>query len=273
MPVVSVIIPSYNLGEYLGETLRSVQDQTFRDWECLVVENGSSDNSTKVVREFASRDPRFTLIPLVSNIGVAAARNMAMHRCFGKYILFLDADDLIGPGYMKAAVEALEEDPSLNVVYGKAERFGSETAWDLPPFSMSTMLSRNCLYVSSFFRMQEHDLYLGTGFDTSFTHGYEDWDFWLSFFQALPAEPRVLQLPEVYFYYRTRRNSRNTGVSDEALKEIRYKLWDKHKELYARYFPDPLETVEYRRMARAFRKASDTPCWKLRMAVKKLLGR
>ena len=95
MPNVSVIIPSYNLGEYLGETLRSVQDQTFRDWECLVVENGSSDNSAKVVREFASRDPRFTLIPLVSNIGVAAARNMAMHRCFGKYILFLDADDLL----------------------------------------------------------------------------------------------------------------------------------------------------------------------------------
>ena len=58
MPAVSVIIPSYNLGEYIGETLRSVKDQTFEDWECIVVENGSSDNSKEVIREFVSLDAR-----------------------------------------------------------------------------------------------------------------------------------------------------------------------------------------------------------------------
>lgn len=273
MAVVSVIIPSYNLGEYIGETLQSVRNQTFQDWECLVVENGSSDNSKDIIREFVSLDDRFKLIPLLSNIGVAAARNMAMQRCFGQYILFLDADDIIGPGYMEAAVAALEEDPSVNVVYARAERFGEETKWDLPPFDMSTMLSRNCLYVTSFFRKAEYDLYYGKGFDLEFVNGYEDWDFWLSLFEALPGEPKVLQLPEVYFFYRTRKGSRNTGVSDEALKEIRLRLWQKHKSLYASYFPDPLETVEYRRLKRAFDKASRTPCWRLRMAVKKMLGR
>lgn len=271
MPVVSVIIPSYNLGKYIGETLQSVKDQTFQDWECIVVENGSSDNSKDVIREFVSQDGRFSMIPLLNNIGVAAARNRALQRCFGQYILFLDADDLIGPGYMEAAVSALEEDPSLDVVYARAERFGEESSWDLPPFDMNTMLARNCLYVSCFFRKHTHDLYYGKGFDTSFEHGYEDWDFWLSFFESLPHDPRVMQLPDVHFYYRTRPGSRNKGVSDEVLQEIRRMLWDKHKALYSRYFCDPTETVEYLRMKRAFEKASKSLGWQLRMGVKQLL--
>lgn len=271
MPAVSVIIPSYNLGEYIGETLQSVKDQTFEDWECIIVENGSSDNSKEVIREFVSLDARFKLIPLLSNIGVAAARNMAMQRCFGKYILFLDADDLIDPRYMELAVAALEEDPSLNVVYAKADRFGEETFWDLPDFDMGTMLARNCIYVTSFFRKQEHDLYYGKGFDTSFTSGFEDWDFWLGFLESLPQEPRVLQLPEVMFHYRTRPGSRNKGVSDEALVQIRRKLWEKHKSLYGRYFCDPTETVEYRRLQRAFEKASHSLAWMLRVGARKVL--
>ena len=271
MPVVSVIIPSYNLGEYIGETLQSVKDQTFQDWECLIVENGSSDNSKEVIREFVSLDARFKLIPLLSNIGVASARNMALQRCFGKYVLCLDADDLIDPRYMEQAVTALEEDPSLDVVYAKADRFGEETAWDLPPFDMGTMLARNCLYVTSFFRRQQHDLYYGKGFDTAFVNGYEDWDFWLSFFESLPEEPHVLQLPEVMFHYRTRPGSRNKGVSDEVLAEIRRMLWDKHKALYAKYYCDPTETVEYRRMRRAFEKASRSMAWQIRMGLKHLL--
>jgi len=271
MPAVSVIIPSYNLGQYIGETLQSVKDQTFQDWECLVVENGSQDNSKEVIREFVSLDPRFKLIPLLSNVGVAAARNMAMQRCFGKYIVFLDADDLMDPRYMEQAVAALEEDPSLNVVYAQADRFGEETSWDLPPFDMNTMLARNCLYVTCFFRKQEHDLYYGKGFDTAFVNGYEDWDFWLSFFESLPQEPHVLQLPEVLFHYRIRPGSRNKGVSDEVLAEIRRMLWEKHKALYGRYFCDPCETVEYLRMKRAFGKASQSLGWQLREGVKHIL--
>lgn len=271
MPAVSVIIPSYNLGQYIGETLQSVKDQTFKDWECIVVENGSTDNSKEVIKEFVSVDARFTLMPLLTNIGVAAARNRALQRCFGKYILFLDADDLIDPHYMEAAVAALEEDPDLDVVYARADRFGVESTWDLPDFDMNTMLARNCLYVSCFFRKQTHDLYYGGGFDTAFVHGYEDWDFWLSFFEALPGEPKVLQLPEVYFHYRTRPDSRNKGVSDEVLTEIRHMLWEKHKSLYARYFCDPTQTVEYLRVKRALDKASKSLGWQLRTGVKELL--
>ena len=83
----------------------------------------------------------------------------------------------------------------------------------------------------------------------------------------------MLQLPEVYFYYRTRRRSRNRGVTDEALVQIRLMLWEKHKALYSRYFCNPLETVEYKRMERSFRKASRwSLVWKFRMLFRKLFA-
>lgn len=264
MPIVSIIIPNYNLGQYLGETLRSVQEQTFHDWECLIIDNGSRDNSLEVISDYSAKDPRFVLEFIEENIGVAAARNRGLELTKGKYILFLDADDLIEPEYMAQAVSALEKDPSLTIVYGKAERFGAETTWDLPAFSMDTMLASNCLYISCFFRREQ-----AVTFDPSFKVGYEDWDYWLSLLERV-ENPKVLQLPSLCFRYRTRRKSRNAGVTDEALKEIRKKLWEKHKGLYSKYFCDPLETVEFKRMERAFRKASRwSLAWRLRLLFRR----
>lgn len=267
MPKVSVIVPSYNLGNYLPQTLQSVCAQTFEDWECIIVENGSTDGSLEIVNRWCAQDRRFVPVVFQQNQGVAAARNRGLELAEGEYILFLDADDLIAPGYMAAAVEALDKDPSIHVVYGKAERFGAQTSWDLPAFSMDTMLASNCLYISCFFRKSQ-----AVPFDPSFQTGFEDWDFWLGLLEGV-QEPKVLCLPELCFRYRTRRNSRNRGVTDQALKEIRFKLWEKHKALYARYFCDPLLTVEYRRLQRAYKKAARMPLWQLRTALKKLLSK
>lgn len=269
MAKVSIIVPSYNLAEFLPETLRSVLNQRFTDWECIIVENGSADDSLAVARDFSGRDKRFRVEALPVNEGVAVARNKGLSMAEGEYILFLDADDLIAPEYLYDCVKALEADPALTLVYGQAVRFGAETRWDLPPFSMETMLARNCLYISCMFRKA---LVPADPFDPAFSTGFEDWDFWLTLLEQVD-EPKVLQLPSLGFYYRTRRRSRNRGVSDEALVEIRHRLWIKHKALYARYFCDPLQTVEYRRLESSFRKASRwSLVWKLRLLYRKLFG-
>jgi len=273
MPVVSVIIPSYNLGKYLPETLDSVLAQTFTDWECIVVDDCSPDGSAAIVEEYHSRDSRFKLIRQPVNMGVSAARNTGMETASGSYILFLDADDLILPDYMADAVKALGDDPSLTVVYGRTEKFNTGTAWDLPAFSPDTMLASNCLYISCFFRRKDildEAGRLTVKFDAAFKTGFEDWDFWLSLMEAVP-EFKVLQLPSLCFRYRSRRKSRNRGVTDEALVDIRKALWEKHKALYSKYFCDPCQTVEYRRMERSFKKASKwSLVWKLRMLYRKL---
>jgi len=272
MSKVSVIIPSYNLGNYLPQTLKSVMDQTFEDWECLVVENGSTDGSLSLLNQFCAQDSRIVPVVFTENQGVAVARNRGLELAEGEFILFLDADDLLDQHYMDSAMAAFKLDPTLDLVYGRARRFGTETSWDLPAFSMDTMLASNCLYISCFFRrsalLSGEDL--AVTFDLAFKTGYEDWDFWLSFFEHLDHEPHVLRLPSVCFYYRTRRGSRNTGVTDEALAGIRRLLWEKHKLLYSKYFCDPCQTVEYRRMERSFRKASRwSLAWKFRMLLRK----
>lgn len=267
MPKVSVIVPSYNLGKYLPETLESLLAQTFTDWECIIVDNGSTDDSPSIAAGFAARDSRFRVESFGSNRGVAVARNRGVELSRGEYILFLDADDLILPHYMSCAVEAMDADPSLDIVYGKAERFGTGTSWDLPDFSMGTMLARNCLYISCFFRKGR-----AASFDTSFVVGMEDWDFWLSLLEGI-ENPRVLCLDSLCFRYRTRRGSRNAGVDAAALVDIRKKLWEKHKGLYSRYFCNPLETVEYRRLESSFRKASKwSLAWRLRLIYRKIFG-
>lgn len=287
MPKVSVIIPSHNLGNYLPETLLSVQNQTFTDWECLIVEDGSRDGSLAIVNQWCNLDSRFIPIVFKEPQGVAAARNKGLKLAHGEYILLLDADDLITSGYMAAAVQALDADPSLTLVYGQAERFGAQTSWDLPAFDMGTMLASNCLYISCFFRRaalgsevapQESAItgtaarpgHLAVAFDPDFKAGYEDWDFWLSLLER-EKHPRVLCLPELCFRYRTRRGSRNDGVTDEDLRQIRYLLWEKHKALYAQYFCNPCQTVEYRRLERSFTKASRwSLAWKLRLLYRRL---
>ena len=269
MPKVSVIVPSYNLARYLPETLQSLVAQSYKDWECIIVDNGSTDCSVAVAEGFVSADQRFRLEDMKTNAGVSAARNKGMELAAGEYVLFLDADDLLAPHYMHDAVAALDADPSLALVYGRAQRFGTQSKWSLPDFSMDAMLASNCLYISCFIRSS---MLGGVKFDSSFKTGFEDWDFWLSYLEGID-NPKVLCLPSVCFYYRTRRHSRNRGVGDEALKAIRRALWEKHKSLYAKYFCDPLQTVEYRRLQSSFSKASKwSLAWKLRLLYRKIAG-
>ena len=96
MPAISIIIPIYNVEKYLRRCLESVQNQTFTDWEAICVNDGSSDSSADIVREFAARDARFKLVNK-ENGGLSDARNAGMAVASGEYILYLDSDDFIHP--------------------------------------------------------------------------------------------------------------------------------------------------------------------------------
>ena len=93
-PLVSVITPAYNAARFIGETIASVQSQTFHDWEMLVADDGSRDETQAVVERIAAIDRRIILIRLQRNEGSAAARNAALSHARGRYLCFLDADDL-----------------------------------------------------------------------------------------------------------------------------------------------------------------------------------
>ncbi|MEO1488082.1 MAG: glycosyltransferase family 2 protein [Pseudomonadota bacterium] len=93
-PLVSIITPTYNSHQYIGETIASVVAQDYANWEHIIVDDASSDATTSIVEEWAARDPRIKLVKLKSNAGAAVARNTAIDLAKGRFIAFLDADDL-----------------------------------------------------------------------------------------------------------------------------------------------------------------------------------
>ncbi|WP_299395022.1 glycosyltransferase family 2 protein [Pelagibius sp.] len=108
-PLVSVITAAYNAEAFIGETIASVQDQTLQDWEMLVADDDSGDNTAAIVGTCAAADPRVKLVTLPRNGGVAAARNVALEKAKGRFIAFLDSDDLWMPEKLERQVAFMRQ--------------------------------------------------------------------------------------------------------------------------------------------------------------------
>ncbi|HEY9284866.1 MAG TPA: glycosyltransferase family A protein [Pyrinomonadaceae bacterium] len=124
-PLVSVIVPSFNYGHVVGQTLESLLAQTYPHWECVVVDDGSPDDTGAVVARYAERDRRVVYVRQ-ENAGVAAARNNGIARSRGEYVQFLDADDLIEARKLELHVAYLEAHPEVDIVYGGVRFFRTE---------------------------------------------------------------------------------------------------------------------------------------------------
>jgi glycosyltransferase involved in cell wall biosynthesis len=140
-PPVTVVIPSYNYGRFVGQTIESVQAQTYQNWECIVVDDGSTDNTREVVESYARKDKRIRYV-YQENQRAGTARNNGIRAGNGAYLQFLDADDLIEPQKIERQVEYLERHPEVDIIYGAvrsfhndepvtilSETFGEESLW------------------------------------------------------------------------------------------------------------------------------------------------
>ena len=103
--LVSIIMPNYNCAEYVEETVKSVLEQTYSDWELLFVDDCSTDNSVEIVKSFAEKDERIKLFVNEKNSGAAACRNRALREAKGKWIAFLDSDDVWDNGKLEKQIE------------------------------------------------------------------------------------------------------------------------------------------------------------------------
>ena len=122
-PVVSVITPAYNAERYIEHTLESALRQTFREFELLVVDDGSTDGTAAIAQRYAEKDARFRVLRQ-TNRGIAAARNLAMRRARGRYLALLDSDDLWFPTYLAEQVAILDERRDIGVLSANALNFG-----------------------------------------------------------------------------------------------------------------------------------------------------
>ena len=124
-PCVSVIIPAFNCGSLIVYSLESLINQDYQNWECIVVDDGSSDNTMEIVQSYVKRDKRIVYV-YQKNGGPSKARNTGLSRAGGKYIQFLDADDLIESRKLQCHARYLENNPEVDIVYGEARYFRTE---------------------------------------------------------------------------------------------------------------------------------------------------
>ena len=106
--LVSIITPSYNSARFINECVNSVLEQTYTNWELIIVDDASKDNSKELIRNIAKRDDRIKFVFLTKNIGVAGARNIALEMSDGRYIAFLDSDDLWKKEKLRTQIDFME---------------------------------------------------------------------------------------------------------------------------------------------------------------------
>lgn len=232
---VSIIVPCYQQAEFLPDTLNSILAQTYSDWECIIVNDGSTDNTKEVAASFCDKDSRFRYVEQ-QNKGLATARNNGIKASCGQFILPLDADDMIGPTYLEKAIKHFLDQPNTTIVYCQAKLFGEvNQIWELPKYDYDSFIWLNSIFCSAIYKREDYDKTIG--YNPNMKYGFEDWDLWLS---ILNKDSIVYQIEEPLFFYRTKKSSM-TNSTHEKMRILYATIYNNHKEVYEPYLSHIIE--------------------------------
>lgn len=228
---VSVIVPCYNQSQFLDEALTSVYNQTAQDWECIIVDDGSKDQTKEVAKTWCDKDSRFSYT-YQENAGLSAARNKGINNAKGMYVLPLDADDKIADNYLALALNTFKTDETVKVVYANAEKFGAVSGkWNLKDFSLRNLSRNNMIFCSALFRKSDWER-IG-GYDVNMLYGWEDWELWIA---MLKNGGEVVKLQNTCFYYRIKENSMLTSIDRNKADYLLNHLNVKHADFFVKHY-------------------------------------
>ncbi len=228
-PLISVIVPCFNQGVFLEDALVSVLAQSYQNWECIIVDDGSEDDTKLIAAKWIKKDNRFIYL-YKENQGLCLARNAGIEVANGLYILPLDADDKISKSYLELAIVEFQKNENLKVVYCNARKFGKiNSNWVLPSFSLKKLAISNMIFCSAVYK--KDDWKRVGGYDVNMKFGLEDWEFWIA---LLKNGGEVLKLDYLGFYYRTKEESMVTNLNDERSNLMYEYLSIKHVDFFVK---------------------------------------
>ena len=222
-PVVSIVMPAYDAIPYISESIQSVLDQTFQDWELIIIDDASKDETEPLIKDFMKKDARITLHSLPVNQGAGFARNLGIKASKGDYICFLDADDLWKPHKLETQLDFMEEN-KLSVSYSSYELINEEgkslqqVVKALDRLSFSKLLRAN--YIGNLTGMYKAKN-LGKIYNPPIRKR-QDWGMWL---QAVKKGGEAMGIAEPLAKYRIRKGS-ISGNKWEML-QYNYKVYRK----------------------------------------------
>lgn len=225
--LVSVIIPCFNQGKFLDETLESVLNQTYTQWECLIIDDGSTDNSEFIAKKWLNIDDRFQYY-YQDNAGVSSARNLGIEKALGNYLQFLDADDLLFPTKIEKSLEIIENTSDTGIVISNFQTISEDSKTISPPFCK---LKEEYFSFDGFLHKWNIDFsiqiqcgfFKASLFDTikfpEELSAQEDWAVWI---QLMKTKTNLVFIDEPLAYYRHNSESRmkTIGIGDNRLKVL-----------------------------------------------------
>jgi glycosyltransferase involved in cell wall biosynthesis len=224
-PLLSVIIPCHDYGQYIDDALRSVQLQSFQDFETIVVDDGSTNCDTLNVMDRIRRQGLKVL--RLENVGLSESRNRGISVAKGKYICCLDADDTLESTYFEKCIDLLESNPGIAFAYSHLATFGDENRTRLAePYNLRLLLNYNHVHATAVFR---RDAWEAVGGYDPRLDGYEDWEFWIRLGEA---GLRGRLIPEILFNYR-RHGLSLIDRSDAKRQKLLARIRRNHEELYS----------------------------------------
>jgi glycosyltransferase involved in cell wall biosynthesis len=238
-PIVSIVVPCYNQAQYLDEALQSIFDQTYSDWECLIVNDGSPDNTEEVAQKWEAKDPRFSHF-YNKNGGVSSARNLGIKAAKGEFILTLDADDKYEATFLEKALTVLIHNPEIGIVSSWARCFSANKQLQLYQTnakSTADFLFYNGANTGGSLLFRKACWEQAGGYDEKPENGYEDWEFYL---RVCASGWKVYVIEEVLFFYRQSSVSRSAGMNRKHNATQKY-IYIKNKDIYCRHYEDLID--------------------------------
>ncbi|PIA78012.1 hypothetical protein BFR04_07205 [Gaetbulibacter sp. 4G1] len=266
--MISIVVPLYNQSSFLDEALLSVFNQTLKSWECIIINDGSTDNSEEKALEWTKKDSRFVYY-YKQNGGLSSARNFGINKANYEIILPLDSDDKIHPDLLVEILDVFKNQ-NADVVHYNTSFFGTKTGMNhLPKYDYKSLLLQNCFIACTPFKKDSFNKI--NGYDESLS-SFEDWDFWI---RLLNENSKVFKIEKTLYYYRKHASDSLTNVFAEKPK-LYFDLYDqiyiKNKHIYDKYFKNPILAYQENALLIAFNnKVKNTLLFKFYSKLKKLL--
>ncbi len=225
MPIISVVIPCYNGGKFLDLPLDSLARQTFRDFEIVIIDDGSTDQATK--DKFKTLDPSIRVVHQV-NKGLSAARNAGFREAKADMVLALDSDDQLEPTYLEETVRALQAaPPEVGFVVADVRQVGAAQAIEKRYVNAFDVLFKNVAGYSMLMRKAAWQK--AGGYDETMRDGYEDWEFNL---RLINSGAQGIVIPKPLFIYTVSPQGMLMSHSSQRHAALWRRIRVKHSALY-----------------------------------------
>ena len=214
--LVSILTPTFNAEKFIRATIKSVQEQTYENWEMILVDDASTDNTVSIIEDFAQRANRIQLFKFSENRGNGFARNAALDKATGKYIAYLDADDLWFPSKLEKQIQFLNAN-NLHFTFSYYDSIDEEgNNLNRRVESPNPLIYKQlffCNYVGNLTAIYDADYFGKIILETS--QKRQDWRLWLTILKQIKTAEVV---PESLAFYRIRKDS----ISSSKIKLIKH---------------------------------------------------